>query len=64
MGADRNKFGEQQMEPICSTLILGVVAQDSVTVKSLEIRSLDGIGSDAYLTLRHLDPLKGNPFRI
>ena len=52
------------MVPICSTLSLVVVTQDLVTVKSLEIRSLDGIGSDAYLTLRHLDPLKGNPFRI
>ena len=25
---------------------------------SLEIRSMDGIGTDAYLTLRHLDPVK------
>ena len=31
---------------------------------SLEITSMDGIGSDAYLTLRHLDPAKGAPFRI
>lgn len=31
---------------------------------SLEIKSLNGIGSDTYLKLQHVDPRNGKPFRI
>lgn len=31
---------------------------------SLEIKSMDGIGSDVYLTLKHIDPAEGDCIRI
>jgi len=31
---------------------------------NLEIKSMSGIGTDVYLTLKHIDPHKGHSFRI
>jgi len=31
---------------------------------SLEIRTLEKIGTDVYLTLKHIDPMEGHSFRI
>lgn len=31
---------------------------------SLEIKTMDGIGTDVYLTLKHIDPVQGHSFRI